>query len=113
MPGLIAAFMVYGIFGLTEPVEKAWVADLAPAALRGSAFGCYHAVVGLGALPASLVFGLVWQLWGAPAAFGGAPPWPRRRPPCSCAWRAPIWAIAADGRTRHRNPRTNPPRVAV
>ncbi|HQF87419.1 MAG TPA: MFS transporter [Acidobacteriota bacterium] len=71
MPGLVAAFMVYGIyFGLTEPVEKAWVADLAPTALRGAAFGSYHAVVGLGALPASLVFGLVWQAWGAPAAFG-------------------------------------------
>lgn len=70
MPVLIAAFMIYGVyFGLTEPVEKAWVADLAPAALRGSAFGCYHAVVGLGALPASLIFGLVWQAWGAPAAF--------------------------------------------
>lgn len=65
-----ALFTVYGVyFGLTEGVEKALVADLAPAHLRGSAFGLYHLTVGLGALPASLLFGLIWQRSGAPAAF--------------------------------------------
>lgn len=65
-----ALFAVYGIyFGLTEGVEKALVADFAPAHLRGSAFGLYHLVVGVGALPASLLFGLVWQKAGAAAAF--------------------------------------------
>jgi MFS family permease len=62
---------VYGIyFGLTEGVEKALVADFSPAHLRGSAFGLYHLVVGVGAFPASLLFGLVWQRFGAAAAFG-------------------------------------------
>ncbi len=66
-----ALFAVYGIyFGLTEGVEKALVADFAPSYLRGSAFGLYHLVVGLGALPASLIFGLVWQKFGSAAAFG-------------------------------------------
>ena len=66
-----ALFAVYGIyFGLTEGVEKALVADLAPAHLRGSAFGLYHLAVGFGALPASLLFGLVWERLGAAAAFG-------------------------------------------
>ena len=65
-----ALFAVYGIyFGLTEGVEKALVADLAPAHLRGSAFGLYHLAVGFGALPASLLFGLVWERFGAGAAF--------------------------------------------
>lgn len=69
--GLIAAFLVYGVyFGLTEPAEKAWVADLAPAGLRGTAFGTYHAALGLAALPASLLLGLLWQAQGAPLAFG-------------------------------------------
>lgn len=64
-------FGLYGIyFGLTEGVEKALVADLAPAHLRGSGFGLYHLVVGIGALPASLLFGLIWQGYGASAAFG-------------------------------------------
>jgi MFS family permease len=66
-----ALFTVYGIyFGLTEGVEKALVADLAPAHLRGSAFGLYHLAVGLGAFPASLLFGLLWQAAGPAAAFG-------------------------------------------
>ena len=66
-----ALFMVYGVyFGLTEGVEKALVADFAPAHLRGSSFGLYHLIVGIGALPASLLFGLVWQKFGAAAAFG-------------------------------------------
>ncbi len=66
-----ALFMVYGVyFGLTEGVEKALVADFAPMHLRGSSFGLYHLIVGIGALPASLLFGLVWQKFGAAAAFG-------------------------------------------
>jgi MFS family permease len=66
-----ALFAVYGIyFGLTEGVEKALVADLAPSHLRGSAFGLYHLVVGAGAFPASLLFGVVWQKAGPAAAFG-------------------------------------------
>jgi MFS family permease len=67
---LVPLFLVYGVFyGLTEGTEKAVVADLAPAASRGAAFGAYHAVVGVGALAASLVFGVVWKTAGAPPAF--------------------------------------------
>lgn len=66
-----ALFLVYGLFfGLTEGPEKALVARLAPEGLRGSAFGAYHAAVGLAALPASVIFGLVWQAYGPRAAFG-------------------------------------------
>ncbi len=65
-----ALFGLYGIyFGLTEGVEKALVADFAPAYLRGSAFGLYHLIIGIGAFPASLLFGLVWQKLGSTAAF--------------------------------------------
>jgi MFS-type transporter involved in bile tolerance (Atg22 family) len=65
-----ALFGVYGVFfGLTEGTEKALVADLVPAARRGTAFGWYNLAIGLAALPASLLFGLVWTRWGAPAAF--------------------------------------------
>lgn len=68
--GLIATFFCYGAyFGLTEPVERAWVAELVPASQRASGFGLYHAVVGLGALPASIVFGLLWRQWGSGTAF--------------------------------------------
>lgn len=66
-----ALFVAYGLFfAATEGAEKALVADLVPAARRGVAFGWYHLAVGLGALPASLLFGLLWQRWGAGVAFG-------------------------------------------
>ena len=65
-----ALFVVYGLyFGATEGTEKAFVADLVPAARRGTAFGWFNAALGLGALPASVVFGIVWERSGAEAAF--------------------------------------------
>jgi MFS family permease len=67
---LVVVFVAYGIyFGLTEPSEKAWVADLVPERLRGTAFGYYHGVIGLGALPGSLLFGFLWQHFGVVTAF--------------------------------------------
>ena len=63
-------FALYGVmFGLTEGAEKALVADLVPAARRGVAFGWYHATIGIAALPASVLFGVVWDRYGAPSAF--------------------------------------------
>jgi MFS family permease len=63
-------FALYGLFfGLTEGTEKALVADLVPANERGMAFGLYHLTVGLAALPASVVFGVLWYAYGSPVAF--------------------------------------------
>ena len=67
---LVAIFLVYGVyFGLTEGVEKAWVADLAPAGARGAAFGIYYAALGVGGLAASLMFGVIWTRVSPQAAF--------------------------------------------
>ena len=64
-----ALFVAYGLFyGLTEAPERALVAALAPAHRRGSAFGAYHAAIGIGALPASLLFGYLYVRAGAPVA---------------------------------------------
>ena len=66
-----ALFAVYGIyFGLTEGVEKALVADLVPEDRRGAAFGWYNLALGIAALPASRIFGAIWDRAGAPVAFG-------------------------------------------
>ena len=71
LPALLAWFLLYGFyFGFAEGTEKALVADLAPDARRGFAFGIYNSVLGLGALAASVVFGLVWSAYGTAAAFG-------------------------------------------
>lgn len=65
-----ALFALYGTyFGLTEGVEKALVADLVPAAKRGAGFGWYNLAIGLGAFPASVLFGAVWDRYGSLAAF--------------------------------------------
>jgi len=67
---LITTFLLYGVyFGLTEPVERAWVASLVPQKLMGRAFGYYNGAVGIASLPASLIFGLIWQKWGYEYAF--------------------------------------------
>ena len=64
-------FLAYGLFyGLTEAPQKALVARLAPPARWATGFGAFHSVVGLTALPASLLFGFVWETYGAAAAFG-------------------------------------------
>jgi MFS family permease len=65
-----ALFAVYGIyFGFTEGAERALVSDIVPAERRGTAFGWFNLAVGLGALPASLIFGEVWDRVGVGAAF--------------------------------------------
>ncbi len=67
---LTAIFLAYGVYyGLTEAVQSAWVADLAPAGLRGSAFGYFNGVIGLAGLPASLIFGALWERFGMSTAF--------------------------------------------
>ncbi len=71
LTALLVWFMIYGFyFGFAEGTEKALVADLVSPALRGTAFGIYNAVIGLGALLASVVFGAVWSAYSASVAFG-------------------------------------------
>ena len=70
MGTVIAIFLAYGLyFGLTEGNEKAWVADMAPATARGTAFGVYNAALGIGTLAASLIFGAIWTRVSPQAAF--------------------------------------------
>lgn len=65
-----ALFAGYGIFfGLSEGTELALVADVAPPDRRGSAYGWYYLAIGVGALPASLLFGVLWDRFGSPVAF--------------------------------------------
>jgi MFS family permease len=70
-----AVFVFYGLFyGLVEPAQKAMVKDLSPPELRGRAFGAYHFVVGIAALPAGLLTGALWHAYGPAVAlsFGAA-----------------------------------------
>jgi len=67
---IASLFVVYGLhFALVGGAQKALVADLVPAEARARGFGLYHMCVGLAALPASLLFGLLYQRLGAATAF--------------------------------------------
>jgi MFS family permease len=55
-------FAAYGIYyGVVEGATKAFVADLVPAARRGTAYGYYNGLVGLMLLPASVLAGWLWE----------------------------------------------------
>ncbi|GAB4510246.1 MAG: MFS transporter [Sulfuricaulis sp.] len=56
-------------FGLTEGAERALVRDLAMPAERGTAFGWFHMLVGMAAIPAGLLIGGLWSFYGVKTAF--------------------------------------------
>jgi MFS family permease len=65
-----ALFVAYGLFfGLTEAPEKVLVAHLSPPDHRARTYGAFHGAVGMAALPASVLFGVLWQSFGSPTAF--------------------------------------------
>ncbi len=67
---MVLLMLLYGVVhGLTEGAERAWVADLHPAGERGRAFGLFHGVTSVTALPASLLAGWLWMTMGPAAAF--------------------------------------------
>lgn len=70
--GLIL-FILFGFYGLfmaaTEGVEKALVADLAPEGLQGTAFGWFNLTAGIMLLPASVLFGWLYQYFSPLVAF--------------------------------------------
>jgi MFS family permease len=57
---------------ISEGVERAVIGDHAKAEERGTLFGWYYALVGLASIPAGLIIGGLWQVFGAPAAYGFA-----------------------------------------
>ena len=59
---IIAAFIVYGLHkAALDPVQKTFVAELAPNEYKASGLGGFQMVIGLCALPASFIAGLLWD----------------------------------------------------
>lgn len=70
VPILFGLFALYGIFkAATEGVEKALVADMAPVNLTGTAFGWFNLISGVMLLPASFIFGWLYEIHGPLYAF--------------------------------------------
>ena len=67
---LFSLFAFYGLFlAATEGVEKALVADLAPSTMLGTAYGWFNLASGIMLLPASIIFGWLYENAGATIAF--------------------------------------------
>ncbi len=82
-PGMqvVATFVLFAVYALfyafTEGAEKAFVADMVGEEKRGTAFGLFNFSIGLGALPASIIFGFLYSYfdkmfpgYGGTVAFG-------------------------------------------
>jgi MFS family permease len=68
---ILVLFVAYALYhGLAEGAERAIIADLAEPGARGRAFGLYHGLVGVAALPAGLATGWIWDRHGARWALG-------------------------------------------
>jgi MFS family permease len=68
--GIALLFVLYGLHrGAIEPVQKTLVSELSPERYRASMLGAFQLVVGICALPASLVAGFLWDTFGKFAPF--------------------------------------------
>jgi MFS family permease len=71
LPGLFAGAALWGLhMALSQGLLSALVADVAPPAVRGTAFGVFNLVTGLMLLLASVMAGVLWQAVGPAVTFG-------------------------------------------
>lgn len=72
-PLMILIFVIYGIYtAMTAGAERAFIAEIAPANLKGTMLGLHSTLVGIALLPASVIAGFLWDKIGvfAPFMFG-------------------------------------------
>ena len=67
------AWILFGIYGLfvavNEGVQRAYVATIIKPEIKATGYGIYHTVIGLAALPSSIIGGALWQNIGPQALF--------------------------------------------
>ncbi len=67
---MLLAFVLYGLYtAMVAGVERAFIAEIAPARLKGTMLGLHATLVGAALLPASVIAGLLWDTFGAFAPF--------------------------------------------
>ena len=68
--GVVMLFILYGLHrAAAEPVQRAFVSELSPPRYRASILGAFQLIVGLCALPASLIAGVLWETFEKSAPF--------------------------------------------
>ena len=69
-PVMGAAFVLYGIYtAMITGAERAFVAEISPPELKGTMLGLHSTVTGIALLPASIIAGILWNLFGASVPF--------------------------------------------
>jgi len=100
--GLWTAFAGAALWGLhmafSQGLLAKLVADSAPLALRGTAFGVFNLLAGLALLAASLIAGALWQRFGAAATFLAGAFFAALAALGLLAWRAPVRPANGTGR---------------
>jgi len=67
---LVVLFALYGLFyAMVEANQRAFISDLAPKELRGTALGTFHTTIGLATLPSGIIAGALWQSINPTATF--------------------------------------------
>lgn len=67
---LVILFALYGLSNaFAVGTQRAFVSDLSPSRIRGTALGTYHTITGLAALPASLIAGFLFEFFTPESAF--------------------------------------------
>lgn len=67
---IVLSFVLYGLHKAAyDPVQRTFVAELAPSGFKASALGGFQMVIGLCSLPASFFAGLLWDRVGVSAPF--------------------------------------------
>ena len=67
---MITVFTLYGIYtAMIMGVERAFVAEIAPGELKGTMLGLHSTVAGIALLPASIIAGILWNLFGSAVPF--------------------------------------------
>jgi MFS family permease len=63
-------FFAFGVFvAMNEGVQRAYVATMIEPEIMATGYGIYHTIVGLAALPSSIIGGALWEHFGPQALF--------------------------------------------
>jgi len=67
---LVLTFVLFGIHkAALDPVQRTLVSEICPITYRASCLGAFQMIIGLCALPASLIAGILWDNFGKFAPF--------------------------------------------
>ena len=72
---IIICFLLYGLYtAMITGVERAYITEISPSDLKGTMLGLHSTLVGIALLPASVIAGVLWDLFGAvvPFIFGSS-----------------------------------------